>query len=89
MTPILFPEANVSLGAPEGLTETQVMTIPAYVGEVVGGSVDGVRLVVVAWRPTAAELEDLNNGGEIYLSCIGGLPPHFLTTKFKEAVKPA
>ena len=40
MTPILFPEANVSLGAPEGLTETQVMTIPAYVGEVVGGSVD-------------------------------------------------
>lgn len=89
MTPSTFPEANVRLGAPDGLTDTQVMTIPAYVGEVVGGSVDGLRLVVVAWKPSAIELERLNQGGEIFLSCLNILPPHFLTTTFAEAINPA
>jgi len=89
MTPSTFPEANVILGAPDGLTDTQVIAIPAYAGEVVGGSVDGLRLVVVAWKPSAVELERLNQGGDIFLSCIGGLPPHFLSTTFVEAINPA
>lgn len=89
MSPVHFPESNVILGAPSGLTDTQVASIPAYVGETIGGSVDGMRLVVVAWKPSAEELKDLNEGGEIYLSCLSGLPPHFLTTKFNEAIRPA
>lgn len=65
------------------------MTIPAYIGKVNGGSVDGATLVVVAWRPTKAELANLVAGNPIYLSYLGGLPPHFLTTTFEEAANPA
>lgn len=89
MNPCQFPQANARLGPPEGFAESQVMTIPAFIGQVASGSVDGATLVVVAWKPTSEELEQLNAGGAIYLSCIGGLPPHFLTTDFEQATRPA
>lgn len=48
-------------------------------------NLDGSRFVVVAWKPTPEELNELNNGGMIYLSMLNGLLPHFLTTDFKAA----
>jgi hypothetical protein len=81
----MFPESNCVFGHPPDLAESQVMPIPAYRGEVSGGSVDGVKLVIVAWLPTAEELEQLNAGAPVYLSSIGGLTPHFLTTSFEQA----
>lgn len=38
-----------------------------------------VRAVIrVAWKPSAEDVVALQNGGTIWLSCWGGLPPHSL-----------
>jgi hypothetical protein len=89
MTPIKSKEANTQFGPPPGLAESQCMTIPAFVGKVQGGSVDGCDIVVVAWQPSAEELGQLAAGKPIFISMIGGLAPHFLTTDFEQAIKPA
>lgn len=89
MTPIDFPEANRTFGPPKGYTEEQIRSIAAFQGVVLGGSLDGCEVVVVAWRPDDKDLERLNNGGVVYLQVLGGLPPHLLGTDFNEVVTPA
>ncbi len=84
-----FPQANIIFGPPEGMHENQVAKIPAYCGKVGGGSCDGLTLVVTAWRPTVQELVDLNAGTPIFLTFVGGLPPHFVSTRFEQAINPA
>lgn len=88
MIPHHFKQANARLGPPEDLEETQCMTISAFVGQVQGGSVDGSPFTVVAWQPSAEEVKELADGGLIYISMLGGVPPHFLTTNFEQATKP-
>lgn len=88
MTPANFPEANTRFGPPEGLAESQVATIHAYDGRVRGGSLDGERVVVTAWHPSVDELLQLARGQPIFLSFIGGLPPHMVTTDFAKATNP-
>ena len=85
MIPANFNDANCNFSAPSGMDESQVLTIPAFKGVIQGGNLDGCPFVVVAWVPTAAELEQLKNNGVVYLSMLWGLSPHFLTTDFKEA----
>ncbi len=65
------------------------MSIPGYVGEIKSGSVDGCIVVVVAWQPSLADIQKMIDGHPIYLSCIGGLTPHFLTMDFHSATHPA
>jgi hypothetical protein len=89
MQPVQFPEANTRFGPPPDLAESQCRTIYAHVTKANGGSCDGATVVVVAWKPTIEELAKLNSGGLIYLSCSGGLPPHFLCTDFHAATHPA
>jgi hypothetical protein len=90
MIPAPFIESNIIFHAPDGLEESQVMSIPAYRGEIVGGSCDGLPQVVVAWTPTPDELEVLKNGHPIFLSFVcDGLPPHFPSMSFHEATHPA
>ena len=85
MTPVDFPESNTTFGPPPDLEESQCQTIHAYHGTVPRGSVEGAGIVVTAWRPSAEELEALNAGAPVFLTCIGGLPPHLLSTSFKGA----
>lgn len=89
MTPTKFPQANTVFGPPEDLAESQCMKIHAFLGNVHGGSVDGSPIVVVAWLPTHEELNALNMGQPIFLSVLGGLPPHFLATSFEQAINPS
>lgn len=89
MTPTNFPQANKVFKAPPDLEESQCMPLPAYVGIVRGGSLDGALQVVVAWMPTAEEIEALRRGEPIFLSMMGGLAPHYLTTNFHAATHPA
>lgn len=67
----------------------QIATIPAFVGQVPRGSMEGSTVVVVAWKPNETELHALCAGQPIFLSSIGGLTPHFLTTNFADATNPA
>lgn len=64
------------------------MTIHAYQGKVNGGSVDGSQIVVTAWRPSPEEVKAIIEGSLIFLSFLGGLPPHFATTEFQQAINP-
>ncbi len=89
MIPVYFPEANKVFGPPKDLTEEQCSKVHAFVGEVQGGGCDGMGMIVVAYEPSPYDLEVLNNGGKVYLSCLGSLPPHFLTTSFERAIAPA
>lgn len=88
MTPVDFPECNRVFGAPNDLTESQVAAIPAYTGQIEGGSLDGVPIVVTAWKPDERELALLNAGHPIFLSFLGGLPPHMPTMHFHAATHP-
>lgn len=89
MNPIEFPEANTIFGPPKELSESQCLRICAYVGEVKQGSVDGVGIAVVAWQPDARDINRIINGHPIFLTTLGGLPPHFLSTDFNSAINPA
>lgn len=71
------------------MEEAQCKPIKAYAGPVDGGSLDGSLMVIVAWKPEPRDLERINRGEPIYISMIGGLAPHFLTTSFEEARRPA
>lgn len=100
MTPAVLPQHNAVFTAPPDLDHTQVFSIhafkgvipPGYTQEILKGEVppgsnlDGAPFVVTGWKPSPEELEELNRGGSIYLSCLGGLPAHFLTTDFNTAV---
>lgn len=81
MNPCDFPEANCSFKAPSDMDGSQCGTISAFRGTIGGGNIDGAEVVVVAWKPTEQELEDSNNGQPVFLLCVGGLPPHSMTTR--------
>lgn len=89
MIPVDFPEANTNFKAPASLEESQVAPVRGYHGIVERGSVEGLPVVVVAWQPDAEDLTALNQGKPIFLSTLGFLPPHFLSTSFEEAKQPA
>jgi hypothetical protein len=86
MSPIDFPESNTRFGPPPDLADSQCQTIHAFIGQVNRGSLDGAALVVTAWKPTPEEIEAISKGAPIYLSCLGGLPPHLLTVNFEQAI---
>ena len=88
MIPFDFPEANSSFRAPSDLDESQCMTISAYIGIVKGGSIDGAQQVVVAWKPTEAEILKIVQGEPIFLAMLGGLSPHYLCMDFHTAIHP-
>jgi hypothetical protein len=85
MTPTDFPQANATFSAPKDMHEEQVHAVRAHVGRVTGGSCDGAQMVVTAWFPDALDIVRLQQGGPIYITFLGGLPPHVPTTSFEEA----
>lgn len=89
MTPVNFPQSNAHFSPPPDLEESQCHTIHAWQGVVERGSCEGSRLVVTAWQPTQAERAAIAAGHPVFFSCLGGLPPHFLTVDFKQATNPA
>lgn len=91
MIPIKFKESNCQFGPPKDLDPSQCMTVSAFQGEVKNpnSSMDGCPVVVVAWKPSLTDIELLKEGQPIYLSMIGGLPPHFLSMSFEAATNPA
>ena len=85
MNPATFREANCKFGPPSDLDVSQCQSIDAFSGTILGGNLDGSKAVVVAWKPTDDEIEQMRTGGLIYLTMIGGLSPHSLSTNFQVA----
>lgn len=84
-----FPQANCQFTPPKGYSEQQVGTVPAFNGVIKGGSMDGSTVIVTAWKPDPIDIERLQQGGLIYLTCVSVLPAHMLTTDFSSATNPA
>lgn len=65
-----FDESNMIHKAPENMPEC--LDLKTFVGV----QNDGNSVVVSKWSPTKEELEELNNGGSVYLHIIGNsMPP--------------
>lgn len=89
MSPTVFDEINCNFTPPPTLEESQCAQIRGYHGVVERGSLEGAKVIVVAWKPSDEDLMRLLNGSPVFLSVFGGLPPHMLTTSFAEAITPA
>lgn len=85
MIPTTFPQANGNHGAPKDVNEDNVRRMPSFTGNIQGGPFDGSQMVIVAWKPTLADLVNLNNGGCVFVSVIGQLSPHYVSSTFEEA----
>lgn len=88
MTPIPFPQANTRYRPPAGYAESQIRSVLAYEGKA-PNSLDGDKIVVVAHKPSAEDIARINAGEPIFLTMVGGLAPHCLTTSFEEAINTA
>ena len=64
------------------MDESQVASIPAWVGSVDGGNCDGADVVVVAWQPSDEDVARIVAGEPVFLTVFGGLPPHCISTEF-------
>lgn len=82
MRSINFPESNVNFGLPLELDASQCRPVRAYAAQISSGSLDGAIVVVTAWQPDPIDIARIAAGEPVYLSVIGGLPPHFLSTNF-------
>ncbi len=83
MIPEKFPEANVNMQKPEGWSsEDCADSLPAWHGTQKTPSGSQYPCFISYWKPDADELQDLINGGGVYLSIISSkLPPAALFTK--------
>ena len=83
MIPVSFPQANSKFGSPKEL-QGSCWEIEGFCREVVGGIWDGTPQVIVAWKPSMEEIRKMLQGNPIFLSVMGGLPPHRLAVDFDE-----
>lgn len=88
MIPADFPESNMTFKRPPDMEESQCLDVRGYVAPIKGGSLDGARVIVTAWQPDEEERKAIAEGKPIFMSSIGVLPPHFLTTEFAAAIAP-
>lgn len=87
MIPENFDQANAIFRPPSDLTH-QCGAILAFKSVIETGSLEGSPLVVTAWKPSDLELAAILRGKPIFVSFLGGLPPHFVTTDFHAATHP-
>jgi hypothetical protein len=88
MSPTKFDQANVRFGPPPELSDSQCLTIYGYSGTIAGGNLDGSPVVVTAWKPAPEDIVRIQAGEPVYLTFIGGLPPHMASTDFNQAINP-
>lgn len=76
---------NCVFRPPPDLDESQCHSITAYRFEIKQGNLDGQEGVAVAWKPDADDIRRISEGGVVYLTMIGGLIPHRLSTTWEDA----
>lgn len=77
-TPELFPEANVVLGPPKGVSDEECGTLPVR---------RNGETLVSCWRLSPAEIEEIQRTGCVWLSIWGQVTqPPVLVAAFKQEV---
>ena len=73
MIPASFPETNLTLSPPKGISEDEVSSLRVYQNE---------KEIISRWRPTQDEIDDLQAGGSVWLRVwCNGMPPVHLGTE--------
>ncbi len=73
--PASFDESNQVLSAPKG-REDEVDALSVFVGE----DANGEQICVSCWKLTAAELDEVNRTGRIWLGITGvTMPPAWIS----------
>jgi len=84
MKPVDFEQANTTIGP--GPDQPGVFgKCKAFMGIVNGGIMDGSTIVVVAWQPSQEDIDQIVTGNPVFLTSIGGIMPHSLSTNFVTA----
>jgi len=71
MTPLDFPESNLTLGPPKGQTDEDCARLPAWRGK----DDSGQKMIVSCWEPADEEIGALLLGEKVYLRVIGENTP--------------
>ena len=85
---VQFPEATHLIGAPKGSTDGDVQGLPAAIGTVVLKSGTPAPCIVSCFKPSAEEIEELINGGALYLHIISNVQPVVSISTFIQADLP-
>lgn len=76
MEPANFDESNVLLAPPPGRTEDEVTTTNGHLGH----DFEGRPVMVTCWKPTRAELDEIERTGRVWVISRGtGVPSQRLT----------
>jgi hypothetical protein len=89
MNPIKFDECNTFFGPNTEMEDVKCEITPAWVGDAEGGSLDGLRMAVCAYKLDEHELKEILEGGYIYVTMVGGLSMHYMSTNFHDATHPS
>ena len=76
MEPANFDEANLTLGPPPGMTETEVQSLRVWRGVTGNDEAEKQAPVVVScWRVSAEELAEITKTGRVWLHVYGRTMP--------------
>lgn len=83
MLPVTFDKANFTFGKPASMTDEQCASLHVWKGECpVDGNGTMMPVIISKWQPSKEDIEEINNGGAVYLSITGhGMPPVSLFTE--------
>lgn len=70
MQPSAFNESNMVLDTPKGFDPVKIQPMHAHRAEQ-----DGIPATITCWKVSAAELEEINRTGRIWLWIIGRMHP--------------
>jgi hypothetical protein len=91
MMPLEISEANMTLLLPNDLLghKTKARCVRARIISVTDGPLDGLSIVIIAYKPSPLDISRILSGEPIYLSFMAGVAPHFLSTALEEALNPS
>jgi hypothetical protein len=91
MMPLEFKGTNVTFMIPNDLARNQTKARPirGRILQVSTGPLDGLAVAIVAYKPNSLEISRLLAGEPVYISFLGGVAPHYVSTTLEEALNPS
>ena len=91
MMPLEFQGTNITFQLPADLSgqKTKARAIRGRILQLNKGPLDGLAVAVVAYKPSPLDISRILAGQPIYISFLGGVAPHYLSTALEEALNPS